>query len=106
MLSAMEAYTGNWGASHYDQQNKPKVTRKLIERLQKLGYYVTLTPVEVTTPAVPTMPAVCETALPERCKRGRACKCGERGVPCPHGRARTDEINSMQIFDSREGHNA
>jgi transposase len=34
------------GADHYDQQNKPKVTRKLVERLQRLGYYVTLQPVE------------------------------------------------------------
>lgn len=38
------------GTSHYDQQNKPKVTRKLVDRLQKLGYYVTLQPIE--TPAL------------------------------------------------------
>ena len=42
------------GASHYDQQNKPKVTRKLVERLQKLGYYVTLQPIEGPTPVDPT----------------------------------------------------
>jgi transposase len=35
------------GADHYDQQNKPKITRRLVERLQRLGYYVTLQPVEV-----------------------------------------------------------
>src|SRR4051794_36772965 len=90
------------GASHYDQQNKPKVTRKLVERLQRLGYYVTLAPVEAALPAVPTMPAVCETGVPERRKRGRPCKCADRGVPCPHGRARTGEINSMEIPESRE----
>lgn len=48
------------GADHYDQQNKPKVTRKLVERLQRLGYYVTLqpveTPVESTSSIAPTPP--------------------------------------------------
>lgn len=30
------------GDSHYDHKNKIKVTRKLVERLQRRGYYVTL----------------------------------------------------------------
>lgn len=94
------------GANHYDQQNKPKVTRKLIERLQKLGYYVTLSPVEVPAPAVPSMPAACKTAVPEHRKRGRPCKCAERGIPCPHDRARTGENNPMEIPLNREGQNA
>jgi transposase len=33
------------GGAHHDLQNKPKVTRKLIQRLQQLGYYVTLQPI-------------------------------------------------------------
>jgi transposase len=65
------------GASHYDQQNKPKVTRKLIERLQRLGYYVTLAPIEA---AIPVPPVVPESPR----KRGRPCKCIERGIPCQH----------------------
>jgi zona occludens toxin (predicted ATPase) len=32
--------------SQYEQQNKPKATRRLLERLQKLGYYLTLQPME------------------------------------------------------------
>jgi transposase len=30
------------GGNYYDRRKKPKVTRKLVERLQRLGYYVTL----------------------------------------------------------------
>src|SRR5688572_1932555 len=34
------------GAGHFDLRNKPKATRKLVERLHKLGYHVTLQPIE------------------------------------------------------------
>lgn len=75
------------GASHYDRQNKPKVTRKLIERLQRLGYYVTLQPVEEPgpTPDLVAEPAPQVTIELPR-KRGRPCKCAERGTPCIHRR--------------------
>jgi transposase len=66
------------GANHHDQQNKPKVTRKLVDRLQKLGYYVTLQPIETPAPTDPV--PVTETKPAERRKRGRPCKCAERGV--------------------------
>ena len=74
------------GAGYHDRHNKPKATRKLVERLQKLGYYVTLQPVEpilepATTVAAP--PEVPEAATPWR--RGRPCKCADRGIPCKHG---------------------
>ena len=32
------------GEHYYDQQNKPKAVRRLVQRLQSLGYYVTLQP--------------------------------------------------------------
>jgi hypothetical protein len=84
------------GAVHYDQQNKPKVTRKLIERLTRLGYYVTLQPIPTLGPvpppyqptfqpsvAVSPPPAAPTAQLPRR--RGRPCKCGERQIVCKHG---------------------
>lgn len=74
------------GANHYDQQNKPKVTRKLVDRLQKLGYYVTLQPIEAPAPTDPVPVTVSETKPGERRQRGRPCKCAERGLPCVHGR--------------------
>ena len=74
------------GASHFDEQNKPKVTRKLVDRLQKLGYYVTLQPVEAALPPDPVPPIVIEPQQPERRKRGRPCKCVERNLACSHKR--------------------
>ena len=76
------------GASHYDQHNKPKVTRKLVDRLQKLGYYVTLQPIEATVlgKPVPVVAASPPVSSPHR-KRGRPCKCSERGIPCAHNRS-------------------
>jgi transposase len=88
------------GANHYDQQNKPKVTRKLVDRLQKLGYYVTLQPIEAPTASV-AAPEADPTPVPRR-KRGRPCKCVERGIPCSHGRARELPIKSSEIARDSE----
>lgn len=75
------------GADHYDRQNKPKVIRKLVERLQRLGYYVTLQEVptsQATESAEPVPPANAGPAPVRR--RGRPCKCAERGIVCKHNR--------------------
>jgi transposase len=79
------------GASHYDRQNKQKITRRLIDRLQRLGYYVTLKPIPEPTLSAPA--AAIEAPPPEPRKRGRPCKCAERQIACTH-RATTGEINS------------
>ncbi len=84
------------GASHYDQQNKQKTTRRLIERLQRLGYYVTLKAIPEPTPMAPA--AAVEAPPPEPRKRGRPCKCAERQIACTH-RATAVEINSSKIQD-------
>jgi hypothetical protein len=78
------------GAGHYDRQNKPKVTRKLVERLQRLGYYVTLQPIEplddiASPPLTAYEPSPPDPNQPPR-RRGRPCKCAERGIVCKHGR--------------------
>ncbi|HYI96444.1 MAG TPA: transposase [Bryobacteraceae bacterium] len=75
------------GANHYDQHNKPKLTRKLVDRLQKLGYHVTLKPIEAPVPIEPIpLVAASTTESSQHRKRGRPCKCSERGVPCVHNR--------------------
>lgn len=71
------------GAGYQDQRNKPKVAQRLVERLEKLGYYVTLQPIE--TPPSPPQDAL---PTPAR-KRGRPCKCAERGIACKHGHKNT-----------------
>jgi hypothetical protein len=76
------------GAAHYDLQHKPKVTRKLIERLTRLRYYVTVTPIDplgpIPPPYQPEMPmSTLPPASPRR--RGRPCQCAERRITCTHG---------------------
>ena len=86
------------GAAHYDRQNKPKVTRKLVERLQKLGYYVTLQPIaeSVETPSP-------EPPKPQPRRRGRPCKCAERGIECKHARVGMTPINCPENLRHSEG---
>lgn len=83
------------GAGHYDQQNKPKVTRKLVDRLQKLGYYVTLQPIQAPVPPDPVPITVAEIEPIKRRKRGRPCKCAERGIVCAH--ARVGELSNKSL---------
>jgi hypothetical protein len=88
------------GAGHYDRQNKPKATRKLVERLPRLGYYVTLQPMEQPVEDAPAAnvpdSAITEQVAPPR-RRGRPCKCAERGISCKHARAEAAPLNSPEI---------
>lgn len=74
------------GAAHYDRQNKPKITRKLVERLQRLGYYVTLQPVEnpIESACTPSLDNAATEAASGKRRRGRPCKCAARGIACKH----------------------
>jgi transposase len=91
------------GANHYDQQNKPRITRKLVDRLQKLGYYVTLQPIQAPAPSEPVPVIVSETKPAERRKRGRPCKCAERGLACVHGRGGELANKSSEYSQQPEG---
>lgn len=73
------------GSGYYEQHRKPEITRYLVKRLQKLGYEVTLEiPLSAEEPerAIPVAPA--PDTPPARRKRGRPCKCAERGIACTH----------------------
>jgi transposase len=96
------------GAHYGDRQNRPKVTRKLVERLQHMGYRVTLelvsdeaagglagAPTELPPASAPAL----EDARPRR--RGRPCKCAERGIACRHQRC-SDAGNSSQSLIKSE----
>ena len=101
------------GGDHYDQRNKPKLVSRLVERLTRLGYHVDLKPIESNSSGQPNpvadlpseqpqeiaaiandAPAAAETMAPRTPKRGRPCKCIERGINCKHGRAK--EVNSLK----------
>jgi len=101
------------GGDYYDQRNKPKLVSRLVERLTRLGYQVDLKPVESRPTELPSSvadtpseqpqvlaaianntPAATEPTAPSRLKRGRPCKCVERGIICKHGRSK--EPNSLK----------
>jgi transposase len=87
VLSRGEVYT-ELGGDYYDRRNKPKVVARLLQRLSRLGYYAELTPIAPAPPVsdIPA-PATNEGAqsqpTPKR-RRGRPCKCAERGIICRH----------------------
>ncbi len=95
VLSRQEEYV-EFGGDYYDQRNKPRTVARLVMRLSRLGYQVDLKPVESTPPAQAGAPdeapadrsgeatAPLETGAKPKRKRGRPCKCAERGIICYH----------------------
>jgi transposase len=106
------------GGDYFDRSNKPKVVARMVQRLMKLGYYVSLEPIEAeaslpeenaepvvqampkqkaksSNPSIEPSPTPPQPVIKAR-KVGRPCKCMERGVPCKHGRGQTPNINKVQ----------
>ena len=87
MLSRAEVYI-ELGGDYYDRRNKPRVVARLLSRLSRLGYYAELTPIRppqtlndpVPSETAESAPATTNTGK----KRGRPCKCSERGIICKH----------------------
>jgi transposase len=67
------------GGSYFDQLDPERTKRKLIARLERLGLEVV-----VRSPPSAGPPALQTTTQPVR-RRGRPCKCAERGIDCKHG---------------------
>lgn len=68
------------GEDYFDLLHPERTARRLAKRLEKIGYQVTLT----KAPASAVEQA--EPPTSERRKRGRPCKCAERGIGCKHKR--------------------
>jgi hypothetical protein len=62
------------GGDYFDRLNPHKTRRRLTQRLERSGFEVVLKP--VGPPVAP------EAGSPPR--RGRPCKCAERGIDCKH----------------------
>lgn len=62
------------GGDYFDHLNPERTTRRLSQRLARLGYEVILKP--------SSSPPAQDNAPPRR--RGRPCKCAERGIDCKH----------------------
>lgn len=67
------------GGDYFDKRHPAKTARRLIARLEALGYDI----------SVAASPVASAPAKPRR-GRGRPCKCAERGLPCLHQRASQD----------------
>ena len=89
------------GTTYCNERKKPQVVRRLVDRLQKLGYQVMLQPIEPapapqTVRQQPTELQPTPVAATGR-RRGRPCKCAVRGIPCKHGRVPSGVSNSVDI---------
>jgi transposase len=96
VLSRNEEYV-EFGADFYDRKNRTKVAARLVARLTKLGYHVDLRAAEPDTAeeAAESLEQSIQSLESEQAgasplttivkrKRGRPCKCAERGVVCKH----------------------
>jgi transposase len=107
MLSRKEDYV-EFGADYYDRRNRPGTAARLVRRLEKLGYRVDLQEVEPEPKADlllleaegPTTQNTVATA-PLKRKRGRPCKCAERGIICKH--RTSEQANSLREQASSPG---
>jgi transposase len=69
---------GEKGGNYFDQLNPERTKRKLMARLERMGFDVILR--NSTPDPVPSPP----TPPPSARRRGRPCKCVERGIDCKH----------------------
>jgi transposase len=104
VLSRGEEYV-ELGGDYYDRRNKPKVVSRLVARLAKLGYEVQLQPLDSTRNDEPEptsspfsqMRAAPVAAVSAKRKRGRPCKCAERGIICKHATSVTTNLLNQQV---------
>jgi transposase len=62
-----------WGGDFFDRLHPERTQRRLTERLERLGFEVVLKP----RASLSTEPSLTR-------RRGRPCKCAERGIACKH----------------------
>jgi len=100
------------GGDFYERNNKPKVVARLVARLKKLGYEVQVTPtgeperLSVEPELPPLEPLVYEQTVPPldlqqvpfKRRRGRPCKCVERGIICKH-----QEVQKANLLELNGG---
>ncbi len=69
------------GGDYFDRINPERTRQRLTNRLQRLGWEVVMKPLARTEASASAI-TTAETAR----RRGRPCKCAERGIDCKHRR--------------------
>jgi hypothetical protein len=89
------------GGDHYDRRNPEKTARRLTQRLERIGYQVTLKVADRATPDPMNRPVRNGTTRwrPEARRRGRPCKCAERGLICKHHQPSTIQPEKISSPD-------
>jgi len=109
VLSRSEEFV-EFGGDYYDQRNKPRTVARLVRRLHRLGYQVDLKAVEGVSEGTVSVeltqqahepgsgnqaiPAKDQSTVKPKRRRGRPCKCLERGIVCEH--RRSEEVNLLK----------
>lgn len=90
------------GEDYLDNRNRLRTAARLIGKLRRLGIDIDPMILSQAAAAIAPTPGA-DPAPPEppvRRKRGRPCKCAERGIPCSHGRVPGTTNNSTEIPDN------
>lgn len=74
------------GGDYFDRLNPERTRIRLEKRLQRLGWEVVLKPLARTVCPSTTRVITPATSAEGARRRGRPCKCAERGIDCKHGR--------------------
>jgi hypothetical protein len=93
------------GEEYPDNRNRLRTAARLIAKLRRLGIDIDPVILSQAAAAIAPVPAVAGPAPTEpqvRRKRGRPCKCAERGIPCSHGRVPSPVNNSPEIPDHEQ----
>ncbi len=77
-LLAEPALYQELGGDYFDRLHPQRTTNRLVRRLERLGHSVVL------SPALPPPEIASPPPSPPIRKRGRPCKCAERGLRCKH----------------------
>jgi len=108
VLSRNEQYV-ELGADYDDQRNKPRMAAQLVKRLTKLGYAVELREAEPhpaltgTQESSPGEQALEPLSTPGTTRRrGRPCKCKERGIIRKQGTSSLPNLLLSQTVEAGE----
>jgi transposase len=92
------------GEDYLDHRNRLRTAARLISKLRRLGFDIDPMTLSQAAGAAPAAaPAAALSAHPPpaapqvKRKRGRPCKCAERGIVCPHGRMSDPANKSAEI---------